>query len=182
MVERWYGTKWSTVSSPNRDTDDSYLWGVSCVSPSWCAAVGESFKAGAVGSQTLVEMWNGKAWRIVRSPSLPDELNDLASVDCVSSAWCIAVGNTESGGLIERWDGRTWAIVHHPSANQESAGFDSVACASRTACTTVGSVAESWNGHVWSTVAFPGAAHSVSCPTASVCKAVGNGTTIYTKS
>ena len=124
VVERWYGTKWSTVSSPNRDTNYSYLWGVSCVSPSWCAAVGESFKAAGVGSQTLVEMWNGKTWRIVPSPSLPNELNHLASVDCVSSTWCIAVGNTETGGLIERWDGHTWTIVAHPSAHQESAGFE----------------------------------------------------------
>src|SRR4029077_14302648 len=79
VVERWYGTKWSTVSSPNRGTNDSYLWGVSCVSPSWCAAVGQSFNAG-VGGRTLVEMWNGKTWRIVASPSLPNELNQLASV------------------------------------------------------------------------------------------------------
>jgi len=30
-------------------------------------------------------------------------------------------------------------------------------------------------------VAFPGGADSVSCPTATVCKAVGSGTKIYTK-
>jgi len=56
-----------------------------------------------------------------------------------------------------------------------------VACASRTACTAVGSVVESWNGHEWSPVALPGGAYSVSCPTATVCKAVGRGTKIYTK-
>ena len=180
VVERWYGTKWSTMSSPNRGTNDSYLWGVSCVSSSWCAAVGQSFNPG-VGAQTLVELWNGKTWHIVPSPSLPNELNSLISVDCVSSTWCIAVGHTETGGLIERWDGHAWTIFDHPSAKQESVELRSVACTSRTACTAVGSVAESWNGHVWSTVPFPGAAYGISCPTATVCKAVSGGTKIYTK-
>jgi len=180
VVERWNGTKWSTVSSPNRGTNNSFLQGVSCVSPSWCAAVGESWSDG-VGSQSLVEMWNGKTWRIVPSPSLPNELNPLASVDCVSSTWCNAVGNTETGGLIERWDGTRWTIVKHPSAHQEGVGLSGISCASRTACVAVGSVAESWNGHVWSTVAFPGAAYGVSCPTATVCKAIVGGTKIYTK-
>ena len=180
VVERWYGTKWSTVSSPNRGTNDSYLWGVSCVSPSWCAAVGQSFNAG-VGGRTLVELWNGKAWRIVPSPSLPNELNSLSGVDCVSSTWCIAVGHTENGRLIERWDGHTWTIVDQASANQQNDDLRGIACTSRTACTAVGSIAESWNGHAWSTVAFPDGAYSVSCPTATVCKAVGGSTRIYTK-
>jgi hypothetical protein len=180
VVERWDGTKWSTVSSPNRGTNNSFLQGVSCVSPSWCAAVGETQNAG-VGSQSLVEMWNGKTWRIVPSPNLPNELNYLASVDCVSSTWCIAVGNTETGGLIERWDGHTWTSVVDPSAHHEGAGLSGISCALRTACVAVGSVVESWNGHVWSTVALPGGAYSVSCPTATVCKANGSGTKIYTK-
>ena len=42
-------------------------------------------------------------------------------------------------------------------------------------------IGESWNGHAWSTVAFPDGAYSVSCPTATVCKAVGGSTRIYTK-
>jgi len=179
VAERSNGKRWSTVASPNRGGDDSYLSGVSCLSPSWCAAVGESVNHG-VGSQTLVEMWNGKAWRIVASPSLANEDNLLLAVDCVSATWCIAVGETESGGLIERWDGRAWTIATHPTAEQPNS-LSSVACTSKTACVAVGSVDESWNGHQWSTLAGPAGLRSVSCPTATVCKAVGNSTKIYAK-
>jgi hypothetical protein len=45
---------WSTGSSPSPGTE-STLNAVSCVSASWCAAVGY------FGNNTLVESWNGSA-------------------------------------------------------------------------------------------------------------------------
>ena len=114
VVEHWNGTKWSAVPSPNRGTTSSVLRSASCVSPSWCAAVGASYLPDG-GSLSLVELWNGKSWRIVPSPSRAHELVSLAAVDCVSSTWCIAVGGDETGALIERWDGRSWTTVAHPA-------------------------------------------------------------------
>jgi hypothetical protein len=141
------------VLSPNRGTTSSVLRSVSCVSPSWCAAVGVSYLP-VRPSQTLVELWNGKSWRIAPSPSRANELVSLAAVDCVSSTWCIAVGGDETGALIERWDGRTWTMVAHPTALEEGASFGGVSCVSSAACVAVGggpggALTESWNGHAW---------------------------------
>jgi hypothetical protein len=41
LIEKWNGSTWSLVSSPNRSsTQDNDLDGVSCVSSSFCMAAG----------------------------------------------------------------------------------------------------------------------------------------------
>ena len=130
MVEHWNGTKWTAVPSPNRGTTRNVLQGVSCVSPSWCAAVGTSvLPAGdRVSARRAVErqVLAHRPESVVCQSAV-----SLATVDCVSSTWCIAVGGDETGALIERWDGRTWTMVAHPTALEEGASFGGVSCVSR---------------------------------------------------
>ena len=68
LIERWDGTSWAVVTSPNTlPTQDNFLKSVTCVSASDCWAVGY-YLAGIV-YQTLIERWDGTAWTIVSSPN-----------------------------------------------------------------------------------------------------------------
>src|SRR5262249_22043182 len=67
LAERWDGTSWSLVPSPNVGRGGDRLVAVSCASESACMAVG--FTQGGPGG-TLAESWNGTRWSVVRTPSL----------------------------------------------------------------------------------------------------------------
>ena len=189
LIEQWNGSRWSVVPSPNRGTVSSTLYAVSCVSPEFCTAGGYSEPSSGT-SQTLFEMWNGKAWRIVPSPNPPGrQFIYLNGVDCVATTWCMAVGYAWSGSIIEKWNGQTWHLVAHPTANTAYTWLRGVSCISRASCNAVGNgdngpIAQSWNGTVWSSVAVPPRPllRSVSCVSATLCKAVGDGSIVETTS
>jgi hypothetical protein len=86
------------VPSPNagRATTANSLNGVSCTSPTACTAVGTY--ANSAADKTLAESWNGTSWSILPSPNagLPDALNVLNGVSCVSTTACTAAGEYHS--------------------------------------------------------------------------------------
>src|SRR5258708_15874476 len=94
LIERWDGTLWTIVSSPNTSTTDyNSLSGVTCVSASECWAVGYYFTGDNFIDQTLIERWDGTSWSIVSSPNTSTtEANVLLGVTCVSASECWAVG------------------------------------------------------------------------------------------
>jgi hypothetical protein len=105
LIESWNGTKWSIVPSPNKFTASNVLNQVSCVSASFCAAVG----SWADGRATLVESWNGSTWSIVPSPDEYSGGNheQLLGVSCVSASFCVAAGFFNIGvGGGRRWSSR----------------------------------------------------------------------------
>jgi hypothetical protein len=66
LAERWNGTKWTIVSSPNPGANVSDLAAVSCWGTTHCFAVGSQT---ASTTQTLTERWNGTTWAVVASPN-----------------------------------------------------------------------------------------------------------------
>jgi len=120
------------------------LASVSCTRPSYCVGVG-GFQDPGSATQTLVEVWNGTVWSIVPSPDEgTNDPNVLDAVSCSSPKSCVAVGY--------------WCSVDGCLENQ--------------------SLVEVWNGTVWSIVPSPDPGSrnqlsSVSCTSASSCKAVG---------
>ena len=110
LIERWDGTSWAIVASPNTSaTQSNELFPVTCVSASECWAVGTYYNGSA--AQTLIERWDGTSWAIVTSPNTSaTQENYLYGVTCVSASECWAVGyyytdNFTPQTLIERWDG-----------------------------------------------------------------------------
>jgi hypothetical protein len=173
----------------------SELDGVSCVSTSFCMAVG-TYSTGQY-SYTFGEEWNGKEWAniptFVPSGALHSELD---GVSCTSTKFCMAVGAYSTGPdsytLGEEWNGTKWANI--PVVYPETAvhsELDGVSCTSTTFCMAVGSYSVSagwsyvlgnvWNGTKWASSAmyFPRetAIHSkldgVSCTSTTFCMAVG---------
>ncbi len=185
LVEVWNGTTWSLVSSPNLSGSmDSFLRDVSCVTATFCTAVGGYL---ANSYETLIETWNGTHWSIVASPNTSSSQNSssigdyLSGVSCTSTTSCTAVGASyniygfpENQTLIETWNGTSWSIVASPntSSSQDAYGLGDylfgVSCVSATSCTAVGAsyntsfhtLVETWNGATWSIAASPDASAS----------------------
>jgi hypothetical protein len=111
LVEHWNGTAWKVQTSLNPSTTDNELKGVAAVSASNAWAVG-SYKNGSGVSQTLVEHWNGTAWKVQKSPSPSTTDNELKGAAAVSSSDVWAVGTYDKGTLgrtlVERWNGTAW--------------------------------------------------------------------------
>ena len=197
LIERWNGTEWARQSSA-KPTGATYSWlfGVSCMSSTTCAAVG-FYINGSESELPLAERWNGTEWTVQTIPGptggKSDELHD---VSCVSSSECVAVGSylnstSVTVPLAERWNGTEWTVQTIPSpTGAKESSLRSVSCASSSECIAVGSylnssavtvpLAERWNGTAWTVQTIPSPAgakrsslRSVSCAATHACTAVG---------
>jgi hypothetical protein len=192
LAERWDGTSWSLVPTPNVAGIGNELVAVSCGSATACMAVG--FTQGGPGA-ALAESWNGTRWSVVRTPSLGGSGSDLNGVSCVSADACTAVGATSPDGtalrsVIEFWNGARWSVVPHPDPAAGGA-LRAVSCVSARSCMAVGfsggdgngvfhkTLAESWNGTRWSVLPSPSPGeggnflNGVSCVSPDFCTAAG---------
>jgi hypothetical protein len=191
-VELWNGNTWSVSASPSPGGDPDELFGVSCLSPTFCVAVGWYFDKSASSYRTLIEMWDGRHWSISLSPSLGVQ-SALFSVSCASASTCEAVGyhDSKSGSvtLVEPWNGTDWSIAKSPDKGGRDSVLQSISCPSATTCVAVGwydgdsgelTLVESWNGNAWSVISSldPGSGNNdllgVSCSRTTRCQAVGS--------
>jgi hypothetical protein len=201
LVEKWNGTTWSIVTSPDTGaSEDNFLWGVSCPATSFCMADG--YYDDPSGNQlTLIEKWAGGKWTISTSPNpspaASPALDSLWSVSCVSSKFCMAAGdywNTSDvqQNLIEKWTGAKWLIVKSPDTGTalENGLYAGVSCASTGFCMDATFAASTsgfdqtltlqWAGTSWKIVPSKNTSSSqnnqvqaTSCPTTSFCLTVG---------
>lgn len=170
LTERWDGTSWSVVSSPNDGSGDNVLYGVAAVSTKDVWAVGERNPTSTAQTRTLIEHWNGSAWSIVRNPS-PGQLSVLSSVAAISAKDVWAVGSffNFSGNqqtLVEHWNGSKWSVVKSPSPGASYNGLGHLAAVSSKDIWATGSsssdsgdtsqtLVERWNGSQWTIVSSP---------------------------
>jgi hypothetical protein len=194
FAERWNGSTWSPLALP------AVVWGtfnaVSCSSPTACTVVG-SYRNSAGKDAPLAERYNRSSWSNQNAPIPPGETDPyFEAVSCPTATSCVASGaditSYEEDGydsirLIESWDGNTWKVASLPALppNTQSSDLPSVSCSSPTACTALGyaygnsassNLALRWNGNRWTTQSLTGGGTegfgSVSCATATACKAV----------
>jgi len=124
LIEHWNGKTWKRVASPNAlgMSFSNGLQGVGARTPSDAWAVGYHNDINGQ-EQTLVEHWNGKTWKVVKSPNPGGGLHGNILLDVVGTgakaAW--AVGSYSDGvtnhGLVLHWNGKAWKIhgAHPPS-------------------------------------------------------------------
>ena len=165
LIEKWNGTSWGIVASPNPGSIYNTLSGVTAVSATNVWAVGYDVNTTGV-TQTLIEHWNGTTWSVVKSPSPASVNNELFKVAAVSATDVWAVGfsttNTTDHTLIEHWNGTTWSVVTSPGPGSSSDHLSSVAAISTRDVWAVGdsstfskTLIEHWNGTNWSVVTSP---------------------------
>jgi hypothetical protein len=114
LTERWNGTSWSIVSSPNPSGNyGASLLDLACTSSSNCAAVGRYVSAATYGlegfpteEKTLVESWNGTGWAVQSSPN-PEgrKFSKLLGVACSASNSCKAVGSGKGSDTVTLGEG-----------------------------------------------------------------------------
>ncbi len=201
LVERWNGSAWSLQEAPNppEGNGQSAMLAVSCPASTFCITGGEA------QSRPVSYIWNGATWSAGWAPLPSGATQGkLTSVSCTSTTACTLVGvSSEKIGtekpLAERWNGSGLSIQSSPSPAEAQGfvNFSGVSCAGSSSCTAVGyyaskveagqpvevkTLAESWNGASWSiktTTNSPASKYSaltgVSCPSTTVCTAVGLG-------
>ncbi len=146
LVERWDGKLWAAQSLNLPVAGGSaVLLGVSCASASMCLAVGE-VSSSSVGREPFSELWNGRRWTAVATPSLAERADaEWGAVSCSSGSACTAVGDqtVRSARLtfVERWNGSGWQVQRSPSpVNAGASGslLAGVSCPSRRSCFAAG--------------------------------------------
>jgi hypothetical protein len=189
LAEKWNGTKWSVVTSPNpAGADGARLESVACTSQANCIAVGDYFDSSNGSTLPTAESWNGTKWSLVTVP-FPAGSTDayLAAVSCASATSCQASGASMESTLAEGWNGSAWSIEPSPNPNPARPNvLTGMACPAAGSCWAVGyffptdfsgTLTEKWNGTKWAVVHTPSSGSGEligdACATTSACIAVG---------
>jgi len=166
LVERWDGTSWTRVKSPNAGRPaNGVLSGVAALATDDVWTVG-SYGQGGPG-RTLIEHWDGTVWTVVPSPNkgpFPNALSDVAAV-APDDVWAVGTWFTKAFDdrtLTLHWDGSAWHRVKSPNAGPASAANDlvSVAAIATDDVWAVGArglhtLTLHWDGLGWSAVHSP---------------------------
>jgi hypothetical protein len=164
LIETLSGGAWTATEAPlpaNTGTDgdghaDSQFYGVACQGAGACVAVG-SYVDTSGYDHALIDSLSGGAWAALQAP-LPSNAgtdgggtaySELLAVQCPSSGQCVAVGDYNDTAdsdypLIETLSGGSWSPLQGPQPPNAGTGIDE------------GSYL-----------------NDVSCPSATVCVAVG---------
>ena len=189
MAMVWDGIAWGLETPSDIGAGSNALSSVSCVSPTYCVAVGIYDNAGT--QATLSMVWDGATWTAATTPSIGAGPNSLEDVSCVSTTYCIAVGTFDDGGTSQPlaiiWDGSSWTALTSPDVGDGYTTLYGISCVTTTFCTAVGistvgndspPLIVLWDGSSWSWLSgqvaiSSGAFTSVSCDSLTTCMAVG---------
>ena len=145
------------------------ITGVSCSSPSFCAAVDNAGNA---------LLFKGRTWS--RPVNIDTNTYGFTSVSCANSKFCVAM---DADGYRSTWNGSHWRAP--TLTDPESVPSDpSVSCPTVSFCAVVDQFGKGalWNGTKWTTttVAGGGDEQSVSCVSSSFCVAGDLSGVVYT--
>jgi hypothetical protein len=122
-AQHWNGTTWSTVTVPwAKSAGNTALIGVSCVSATYCVAVGTSnINENDISNDSgkaASAVYNGKTWTVESVPApAKGKGSVLGGIVCRSTTYCAAVGmtgpatSTNGNGESGFWNGKTWKLV-----------------------------------------------------------------------
>jgi hypothetical protein len=135
LVERWNGTSWSTVTSPNATDYYNELRDVDASSATNAWAVGyANGSAGINGGprNALAMRWNGTSWSTVATPQPGNSFRQLYGVKAVSATDAWSVGwyydtSLRGEALILHWNGSAWTQVTAPDPGTSGNTLESVA-------------------------------------------------------
>lgn len=171
LIERWDGTSWSVVPSPNPGLNSNVLTAINAHAANKIWVVGYYTNSSTGYEHTLTERWLGKNWQVISSPNGSagnSVLNAVIRVPNLDQMW--AVGSDYRSGsqhtLIEHWDGRTWAVVTSANPTGTTVSLTGLAALSLTSIWAVGfytdptsglslTLTEHWDGTAWSIVSSP---------------------------
>jgi hypothetical protein len=158
---------WSIQRTPNRSTDFNELTAITTNSSTDAWAVGTFRGPSSPAFQTLIEHFDGTAWRAIKSPNVGSSSNELNAVSADSSTDAWTVGFEFAGNanrtLIEHWNGTRWSVTPSPNLGAGSNTLFGVAAISPNDAWAVGqsvgnvnaTLALHWDGSSWAIVSSP---------------------------
>jgi hypothetical protein len=158
LALHWDGMDWTDVNTPNptwAGADFFSLEDAAAISSTSVWAVGYAEDFASLKSTTLIERWNGSAWKIVPSPnpggsSLPNQLFAVAVGD--ADAWAVGAAGYPEHALSLRLQGGRWRSV----PNGCGVPLNGVELVSRTDVWAVGSDTTChFDGTTWAVVPSP---------------------------
>ena len=146
LTQRWNGTGWSVVASPNATTFYNELRDVDATSASNAWAVGYANGSSGVNgapTNTLAMRWNGTAWSIVATPNPGVQTRELYGVKALSTSDAWAVGWYYETGFVGdalalHWNGTAWSQVTVPAPGTGGNALTAVAGSGSTDVWAVG--------------------------------------------
>lgn len=117
LTERWDGTRWTQVATPNVRFFDEKLLAVSAGGASEVWAVGSTNQTSFATTNPIAAHFDGTAWTIVPTPATTGSAKSIldAVVD-FGPGNALAAGRGRDGrALVEHWDGTSWSIVTTPT-------------------------------------------------------------------
>ena len=169
LIQRWNGTSWTIVSSPNPGNFGNSLLGVEAIAPNDIWAVG--WKNSGDGLRSLLLHYDGTGWTEGAAvPKLGTGDNVLTSISAVSSDDIWATGyyidGTQHKTLTLHYNGTTWSQVPSPNSADGTSILTGVNASSQTNAWAVGfeyrtalhhyvASTQHWDGSSWN--AFPSA-------------------------
>ncbi len=171
LTEHWDGQVWSIIPSPNANNNANDLVRLSAISTSDVWAVG-SYTGNDNILHTLIEQWDGQAWKVIPSPNANNNGNQLSDVSFVSAsdAWASGyyTGNDNiDHTLLEHWDGQLWMVISSPNANNNGNFLNAISMITQSNVWATGyyrgndnidhTLVEHWNGRVWAITSSPNA-------------------------
>ncbi len=160
-----HAKSWRIVASPNTSATYNSLNSVAAFSANDVWAVGQT-QSSSSSSNPLAEHWNGRAWRVVPTPSRgqSSSFTAVTTIPGTHELWAVGSGiivNPSVSGVAELWNGTRWKIIPTPAIN--SASFSGIVALSATNAWAVGTfrhssqmpyqaLIEHWNGKKWSQV------------------------------
>ena len=172
LTERWNGSAWSIVPSPNGGvTGDRFstLQAVTATSPSDVWAVGgqAGIRNRAPVTVPLIEHWNGTSWSIVPVPKAAVGVLESVSAASASDVWAVGAGQQAGQPAVAlHFDGSSWKLVTVPAPPGTSGGLFGVKALSATDAWAVGEsfpnaggngkiLTDHWTGTSWQVVTAP---------------------------
>ncbi len=160
---------WQVVPSPSPGPAELAAVAATSATDAW--AVGNRLTPGG-SYRTLIEHWNGNAWKVVPSPnpaggtSPTDTLGGVVALSR-TNAWAAGFyekTTTDFRTLIEHWNGTRWSVVPSPNSGTGANTLAAMAAVSATDIWAVGfrqgasgrrTLTEHWNGRRWAIAPSP---------------------------
>jgi hypothetical protein len=162
LIERWDGTNWNIVATPNITATGARLQDITAVAPN------NVWAAGTWAGGSLIVHWDGTNWSMVPVPNTGTGFNNLAAIDAIAAddIWAVGVTGTNTGAapLLMHWNGTSWSIVSSPDplgAFSELYGLGAVGPDDVWAVGYYNQGSDKynlilhWNGTTWSVVSSP---------------------------
>jgi hypothetical protein len=175
LAAHFDGVRWTWTPTPNSGPNYTTLFGVAALpGKAWAVGVGLDDRYQA---HSIIEAWDGAAWRLAATPRLDTQRDILFSASATTANDVWAVGERQDsagrfGALIEHWDGTVWSVVPSPDPGSSGNHLNAVAAAGRDDVWAVGQrndassdqpLVEHWDGRRWSTqpLSVPGGTGAV---------------------